>query len=235
MSKQNDPILDLRDYLGFLVNAGYTEVVIPKSEHEEKMTSSSRRELESIRVELGDCRRCPLSNGRKNIVFGEGSPDARLMFIGEGPGADEDREGRPFVGRAGQLLNRMINAMGLERSDVYIANVVKCRPPSNRDPEPNEIGMCFPFLKAQINSISPEVIVGLGRIAVGSLLGRKVSLTKIRGTFYHVDGIPIMPTYHPSFLLRKEPDRRWKAEAWEDLKKVMSLLGLPFDGRGESR
>ncbi len=228
-----DTISELQNYLGYLVGAGYSQVFIPKTIQEENTNSGEM--LAAIREEIGDCRRCPLSLGRKNLVFGEGPPTARLMFVGEGPGADEDREGRPFVGRAGQLLNRMIKAMGLDRSEVYIANVVKCRPPSNRDPEPSEIETCFPFLQAQINAISPEVIVGLGRIAVGALLGRKVSLTKTRGSFYHVNGVPIMPTYHPSFLLRKEPDRKWKAEAWEDLKKVMTLLSLPVEGHGDSK
>ena len=229
----NDPASEFRDYLGYLVDIGWDQVFVSRVAHKEGPTPSAI--LSAIREEIGDCLRCPLCNGRKTIVFGEGTSDARLMFVGEGPGADEDREGRPFVGRAGQLLNRMIKAMGLDRSQVYIANVVKCRPPGNRDPEPVEIQTCLPFLQAQINAISPQVIVGLGRVAVGSLLGRKISLTKTRGSFYYVDGIPVMPTYHPSFLLRKEPERKWKAEAWEDLKKVMDLLGLPVDGRGDSK
>jgi len=228
-----DPASELRDYLCYLVDMGWDQVFVSRVAQKDRPIPSAK--LTAIREEIGDCRRCPLSSGRKTIVFGEGSPEARLMFVGEGPGADEDREGRPFVGRAGQLLNRMINAMGLDRSQVYIANVVKCRPPGNRDPEPVEIQTCLPFLQAQINVISPEVIVGLGRIAVGSLLGRKISLTKTRGSFYYVNGIPVMPTYHPSFLLRKEPERKWKAEAWEDLKKVMAQLDLPVDGRGDSK
>ncbi len=229
----NEPASEFRDYLGYLVDIGWGQVFVSRDAHKEGPTPSAI--LSAIREEIGDCLRCPLGNGRKTIVFGEGASDARLMFVGEGPGADEDREGRPFVGRAGQLLNRMIKAMGLDRSQVYIANVVKCRPSGNRDPEPVEIQKCLPFLQAQINAISPQVIVGLGRVAVGSLLGRKISLTKTRGSFYYVDGIPVMPTYHPSFLLRKEPERKWKAEAWEDLKKVMDLLGLPVDGRGDSK
>ncbi|MGC8604547.1 MAG: uracil-DNA glycosylase [Desulfomonilaceae bacterium] len=228
-----DTLSEVRDYLGYLENLGYDQIVIQKNPVE--TSKNSEEELAAVRAELGDCRRCRLSQGRHHLVFGEGSPVARLMFVGEGPGADEDREGRPFVGRAGQLLNRMIMAMGLDRSKVYIANVVKCRPPGNRDPESDEIDTCLPYLRAQIRAISPEVIVGLGRIAVSSLLGRKVSLTKIRGNFSYVNGIPIMPTYHPSFLLRKGLDRKWKAEAWEDLRKVMALLGLPFDVRGDSK
>ncbi len=227
-----DNLLEIRGYIGYLLNTGYSEIVLPALQDSEEPNSSAL--LASIREEIGDCRRCPLSEGRTNLVFGEGSPLARLMFVGEGPGASEDREGRPFVGRAGQLLTRMIKAMGLERSEVYIANVVKCRPPSNRDPEQSEIEKCFPFLREQIKAISPEVIVGLGRVAVSSLLGRKVSMGRTRGNFEYFDGIPLMPTYHPAFLLRKEHERKWKAEAWEDLKKVMAILDLHADGHGDS-
>lgn len=240
MAISHDSAKELRDYLAYLVNTGYSEIFLPVVAQETKQDDVSDEpdagdRLAAIRAQIGDCHRCQLCEGRTNLVFGEGSPNARLMFIGEGPGADEDREGRPFVGRAGQLLTRMIKAMGLERSQVYIANVVKCRPPGNRDPEAVEIQTCLPFLQAQINAISPDVIVGLGRIAVGTLLGKRVSLTKMRGNFHYVNAIPIMPTYHPSFLLRKEPDRKWKAEAWEDLKKVMTLLGLPVDAHGDSK
>ena len=223
-----DSLLEIRDHIRYLLNTGYSEMALPL-----RHDPDSAFLLASIRKEIGDCYRCPLSKGRTNLVFGEGTPIARLMFIGEGPGAEEDREGRPFVGRAGQLLTRMIKAMGLDRSEVYIANVVKCRPPGNRDPEQLEIETCFPFLQAQINAISPEVIVGLGRVAVSTLLGRKISMTRIRGDLQDVNGIPLMPTYHPAFLLRKEPDRKWKAEAWEDLKKVMALLDLHADGHGD--
>jgi DNA polymerase len=154
------------------------------------------------------------------------------MFVGEGPGADEDREGRPFVGRAGQLLTRMIKAMGLERSEVYIANVVKCRPPGNREPHPMESGTCFPFLEAQIEAVRPRTIVALGKVAAGILLETAEPIGKLRGTFHDRKGIPVMPTYHPSFLLRNEADRRWKGEAWADLKQVMNLLGLPIQDFG---
>ena len=226
-----DSLLEIRDHIRYLVNTGYSEMALPLRQDSHDPDSASL--LASIRKEIGDCQRCPLSKGRTNLVFGEGAPTARLMFIGEGPGADEDREGRPFVGRAGQLLTRMIKAMGLDRSEVYIANVVKCRPPGNRDPEQFEIETCFPFLQAQIEAISPEVIVGLGRVAVSTLLGRKISMTRIRGNLQDVNGIPLMPTYHPAFLLRKEPDRKWKAEAWEDLKNVMALLDLDADRYGD--
>jgi len=212
-----------RNYLQFQVNLGFREILIPREDN---------GSLKAIRMELGDCVRCPLHKGRRNIVFGEGNPRARVVFIGEGPGADEDRQGRPFVGRAGQLLTRMIAAMGLDRSQVYIANVVKCRPPENRDPDAVEIQTCFPFLEEQIAAISPEVIVTLGRIAAHTLLGTRESISSLRGRFSDRKGIPVMPTYHPSFLLRQEPDRRFKAEAWSDLQKVMELLGLQVSGIG---
>ena len=148
------------------------------------------------------------------------------MFVGEGPGADEDREGSPFVGRAGQLLTKMIQAMNLDRSEVYIANVVKSRPPGNRNPTALEISACFPFLERQIVAIQPEVIVALGKIAANTLLETGEPIGKLRGKFHDRHGIPVMPTYHPSFLLREDSSKRYKAEAWADLKKVMGVLGL---------
>jgi DNA polymerase len=210
------------------MSAGMREVLLPVRTE----TRDAQERLKSIREELGECTRCLLHQGRKNIVFGEGNPEAALMFIGEGPGADEDREGRPFVGKAGQLLTRMIQAMGLERSQVYIANIVKCRPPRNREPDRTEVVACFPFLEAQIEAVGPEVIVALGKVAAGNLLATADPISKLRGRFHDRSGIPVMPTYHPSFLLRKEEDRRWKAEAWADLKQVMSLLGRPIPASG---
>lgn len=178
-------------------------------------------ELASIRQDLGDCRRCRLSEGRSNIVFGVGNPLARLMFVGEGPGADEDRQGEPFVGRAGQLLTRIIESMGLRRSEVYIANVVKCRPPENRTPLPDEVGTCSPFLLRQIAAIKPRVIVCLGTPAAQTLLETRATITRLRGTFKEVQGIQIMPTFHPAYLLRNPAAKK---EVWEDMKKVMALL-----------
>lgn len=223
-------VRQVRAYLEYQLSQGVREIVLPPV----KGPARLRPSLNAVRAELGDCTRCPLSATRRTIVFGEGNPTARVMFVGEGPGADEDREGRPFVGKAGRLLTRMINAMTLERSEVYIANVVKCRPPMNRDPEPREIATCFPFLEAQIAAVNPEVIVALGRIAATALLNTKDPIMKLRGTFHDRNGIPVMPTYHPSFLLRNEDDRKWKAEAWSDLKKVMSRLdaAVPDPGSG---
>ena len=178
-------------------------------------------QLTEIRTDLGDCRRCKLHAGRTNIVFGVGSPLARLMFVGEGPGADEDQQGEPFVGRAGQLLTQIIKAMGLGREDVYIANVVKCRPPGNRNPEPDEIEACSPFLQAQIASIRPTVIVALGKFAAQTLLQTETPISRLRGQFHTLDGVAVMPTFHPSYLLRNPAAKR---EVWEDMKMVMQRL-----------
>lgn len=179
--------------------------------------------LEQTRHELGDCRRCGLHQGRTHIVFGVGNPKAALMFVGEGPGVDEDRQGEPFVGRAGQLLTKMIEAMALKRGDVYIANIVKCRPPGNRNPEPVEITTCIPFLKQQIQSVAPKVIVCLGKIAAQALLQTEIPISKLRGGFSNYGGIQVMPTYHPAFLLRNPEMKRF---VWQDLKLVMQALGL---------
>jgi uracil-DNA glycosylase len=179
--------------------------------------------LQAIRDEIGDCQRCPLAPTRNKLVFGDGDPNARLMFVGEGPGADEDAQGLPFVGRGGQLLNNMINAMGLKREEVYIANIVKCRPPKNRVPEPIEANTCKPFLFQQIEVIQPEVIVALGSTAATYLLGAKASLSSLRGRIHHAFNTKLIVTYHPAFLLR---DPTQKKEAWKDLQMAMAELGL---------
>ncbi len=179
--------------------------------------------LQAIRDEIGNCTRCSLAAGRHNIVFGDGDPNARLIFVGEGPGADEDAQGLPFVGRAGQLLNNMIAAMGLRRDQVYIANIVKCRPPQNRVPEPQEAHTCSPFLFRQIDVIRPEVIVALGSTAATWLLGAKSPLAGLRGRIHQFRGAKLIVTYHPAFLLR---DPRQKKEAWADLQIAMAELGL---------
>ena len=180
--------------------------------------------LRAIREDIGDCTRCGLSRGRKNIVFGVGNLRAEIMFIGEGPGADEDEQGEPFVGRAGQLLNNMIAAMGIRREDVYIANVVKCRPPQNRAPERDEIETCSPFLMRQVDVIRPKIIVALGATAAKTLLGMSDSMASLRGRLYDFRGTKLAVTYHPAFLLR---DPRQKKEAWKDLQMVMNFLGMP--------
>ena len=179
--------------------------------------------LKLIRADIGDCTRCRLHKGRTNLVFGVGNVNADLMFVGEGPGADEDAKGEPFVGRAGQLLNNMISAMGIKREDVYIANVVKCRPPSNRTPEKDECDTCSPFLMRQIDVIKPKVIVALGAVAAKNLLAVNDSMSNLRGRWYDFRDSKLVVTYHPAYLLR---DPRQKKEAWKDLQMVMKFLGL---------
>lgn len=181
--------------------------------------------LESIRAELGDCRRCPLWRTRNHIVFGEGNPRAKIMFIGEAPGAMEDRTGRPFVGKAGGLLTDIIEkGMGMKRSDVYIANILKCRPPGNRDPLPSEVEKCIGFLHEQINVVRPDIIIALGRVATQNLLETSTPISKLRGRFHDFMGIKLMPTYHPSYLLQNPSKKR---DVWEDIKKVLKEMGLP--------
>lgn len=185
--------------------------------------------LESIQTDIGDCTRCRLHEGRSKIVFGSGNPEAKLVFVGEGPGADEDAQGLPFVGRAGQLLTQMINntangeGIPISRDDVYICNVVKCRPPGNRTPEPDEMETCGQFLDRQLDGIRPKAICVLGATAARYLLNTRIGITKLRGNWQDWRGIPVMPTYHPSFLLRPYAQDK-KREAWEDLKKVMHYV-----------
>jgi uracil-DNA glycosylase len=195
----------------------------------EAKVSDPVKGLQIIREDLGDCTRCRLhKQGRKQIVFGVGNPKADLMFIGEAPGADEDEQGEPFVGRAGQLLNNMIKAMGLRREDVYIANIIKCRPPSNRTPERDECETCSPFLMRQIAVIQPKVIVALGAVAAKTLLAINSSMAELRGHWYDFRGTRLAVTYHPAFLLR---DPRQKKETWKDLQMVMKELGLPIPAK----
>lgn len=178
--------------------------------------------LEELRAEIGDCRLCKLCSGRTHVVFGVGNPHARLMFVGEGPGRDEDLQGEPFVGRAGQLLTDIITkGMGLMREDVYIANVVKCRPPDNRNPEPDEVAACEPFLKKQIDLVRPEIIVALGKFAVQTLLQTKAPISRLRGNWHRYHGIKLMPTFHPAYLLRNPADKRL---VWQDIQKVIQEL-----------
>jgi DNA polymerase len=181
--------------------------------------------LEDIRDDLGDCRRCVLADGRTHIVFGEGHPRAELVLVGEGPGFEEDRSGRPFVGPAGQLLTRIIDAMHLSREQVYICNVVKCRPPENRNPLPEEVGACRPFLERQLAAIRPKVICALGAVAAHTLLGTNAPISAVRGRFHDHHGIKVMPTFHPSYLLRNPEQKR---VVWEDAKKIMALLRIPL-------
>ncbi len=205
---------------------------IPKIERTDNLANNSTRvspaqnSLQEIRQDLGDCHRCPLSEGRQKIVFGRGNPRARLMFVGEGPGSDEDRQGEPFVGRAGKLLDRIIAAMGLERDDVYIANVVKCRPPHNRDPRPDEVASCIPFLKRQIEAVDPEIVVCLGSVATKFLLHDEgIKISQERGHIRKWQNRLLMPTYHPAYLLRNPAKKR---AVWDDMQQVMRELDLAY-------
>jgi uracil-DNA glycosylase family 4 len=196
-----------------------TPVKMPEADMKDPVAA-----LRVIREDIGDCVRCRLhEQGRKQIVFGVGNPQADLMFVGEGPGADEDEQGEPFVGRAGQLLNKMIEAMGVKREDVYIANVVKCRPPGNRTPERDECETCSPFLYRQIDVVKPKAIVALGAVAAKNLLGINDTMGNMRGRWYDYRGTQLRVTFHPAYLLR---DPRQKGEAWKDLQEVMKYLGL---------
>ena len=187
-----------------------------------------RETLDRIRTDLGDCRRCKLWRHRRRIVFGQGNPGARLVFVGEGPGEDEDRQGVPFVGAAGQLLTRIIEAMGLTREAVYICNVIKCRPPGNRNPEPDEINACLPFLHRQLAAIGPAYICSLGAVATRTLLSTEAPIGKLRGRFHPFRGTPLMPTYHPAYLLRNPESKR---AVWQDVQQLMGPLGLTAPGQ----
>ena len=183
--------------------------------------------LEAIRGELGECLRCDLGRSRTNLVFGVGNPHARIVFVGEAPGRDEDLKGEPFVGEAGQILTRLITRMGFTRDVVYICNVLKCRPPNNRDPHTEEIEKCGPFMLRQVKAIGPEVIVALGAFAAHTLLQTTVPISKLRGKFHDYHGIPLMPTYHPSFLLRNRGNNKVYWTVWEDMIQVLMKLNMP--------
>jgi DNA polymerase len=197
------------------------EIVAPVAPGPGPGAANPAARLAALRAELGDCQRCGLSAARRQIVFGCGSPTAELMLVGEAPGREEDEQGEPFVGAAGQLLTRMIRAMGLAREDVYIANIIKCRPPRNRDPEPEEIGTCEPFLVRQIEIIAPRVIIALGNVAAKALLRTQTGITRLRGTWHQYHGVPVMPTFHPAYLLRNAEGKR---PVWSDLQQVMAQM-----------
>ncbi len=188
--------------------------------------SSSKDSLYlSLKERILNCQKCPLSQGRKNAVPGEGNLGTELMFVGEAPGRDEDIQGRPFVGRAGQLLTKIIHAMKFKREEVYITNIVKCRPPENRNPHKEEIEMCQDYLREQLEMIKPEVIVTLGKVAADHFIQSKLGMTALRGSFYEFNNIKVMPTFHPSYLIRNEGNKEIKKMVWEDMKKVMAFLG----------
>lgn len=189
----------------------------------ENANEGSGMTLESFKEIVSKCEKCQLAALRRNLVFGEGNPNADLMFVGEAPGADEDAQGRPFVGRSGQLLTKMIEALGLKREDVFIANILKCRPPENRNPNLEEIELCSPYLLKQIEIIKPKAIVALGKFAAQTLLGTETPISKLRGNFHDYHGVKLMPTYHPAYLLRNQSGKK---DAWEDLKAVAKVMGI---------
>ncbi len=221
---RNEMIRDLKSYLEYLKGMGIVSLQASDAVSETKLDEpgpSPVLTLEGVRKELGDCKRCKLHRTRRTIVFGEGNAKATLMFIGEGPGYDEDVQGRPFVGKAGQLLTKIIESINLRREDVYIANIVKCRPPQNRNPEPDEIQSCNPFLMQQIRVIQPKIICALGTFAAQTLLKTDRKISDLRGKSFDLEGITVIPTYHPAFLLRN-PER--KRDVWEDMKKIAELI-----------
>jgi uracil-DNA glycosylase family 4 len=218
--KMGEMITDLKSYLEYLKGMGISS--LPTSEGNSKKTSRSEiPTLAEVQKELGDCQRCKLHRTRRTIVFGEGNEKSSLMFIGEGPGYDEDVQGRPFVGKAGQLLTKILQSINLSREEVYIANIIKCRPPQNRNPEPDEIQSCNPFLMKQIRVIQPKIICALGTFSAQTLLKTDTKITALRGKLFDLEGIKVIPTYHPAFLLRN-PER--KREVWEDMKKIAELI-----------
>jgi uracil-DNA glycosylase len=210
--KVRELVVDLKSYLEYLKTMGVESLPVSRS---------SRPTLRQVREELGDCKRCKLHQTRRTLVFGEGNEKAMLMFVGEGPGYDEDVQGRPFVGKAGQLLTKIIQSIQLERDEVYIANIVKCRPPQNRTPEPDEVLACRPFLLKQIEAVRPKIICCLGAVAAQALLQTGEKITALRGRVFDLNGIRVIPTYHPAYLLRN-PER--KREVWEDMKRIAEWL-----------
>jgi uracil-DNA glycosylase family 4 len=203
-------VAQLKGYLQYQKELGITTLLSQGGKRK-------RLTLDAIRQELGDCTRCRLHEGRNHLVFGEGDPHAALVFVGEGPGREEDLQGKPFVGRAGELLTRIIEAIALTREEVYIANIVKCRPPNNRDPRPDEIQTCLPFLIKQLEAIKPRIICCLGTFAAQTLLGTAEKISSLRGRFHDYQGAKLMPTYHPAFLLRNP---QFKKAVWEDMKRI---------------
>lgn len=241
----SEMVIDLKAYLNYLKSMGINDLLLPPNPKDrryppdesprvegtvrdrvspyeaEPPDQPGAKPLEAIREGLGDCRRCKLHRTRRTIVFGEGNEKARLMLIGEGPGYDEDIQGRPFVGKAGQLLTKILQAINVQREEVYITNIIKCRPPQNRNPEPDEIESCHPFLLNQIQAIQPELICALGTFAAHTLLKTDAKITLLRGKFYDFSGIRIIPTYHPAYLLRNPEKKR---EVWEDMKLIANAL-----------
>lgn len=239
----------VREYLSELAESGVDGLPVEEQGPEEQGQGSrvkgqdagaspaltSVRSLTELRELIGDCRRCGLSASRSNLVFGAGDQHARLVFVGEAPGADEDRQGEPFVGEAGGILARLIGAMGLRRDQVYICNVLKCRPPANRNPHRDEIDSCVPLLYQQLGLIKPQVIVALGTFAAQTLLENKEPISRLRGQFHDWRGIPLMPTFHPAFLLRNKDQKQHYWDVWHDMQLVLQKLGMPVPEKGRGK
>lgn len=215
---------DLRDHLSWLKEEGF-DTWAQSAQPSVVLQTPLPLTLEGVRAELGDCQRCKLGATRTHLVFGAGNAQADLLFVGEGPGADEDQQGVPFVGKAGQLLTKMIAAMGLSRERVYIANIIKCRPPQNRNPQADEIAACRPFLDQQIAAIKPKVICALGTFAAQTLLHTQTRISNLRGRFHDLNGVKVLPTFHPAYLLRSPGEKK---RVWSDLQLIMADLGLPM-------
>ncbi len=214
---------DLRGYLQYMKGLGYEGVALSENSVrilDDRYKEAMAETLDMIRKDLGTCQRCKLHKGRKHIVFGIGNPRAKLVLVGEAPGYEEDVQGQPFVGQAGQLLTRILRAIELAREDVYICNIIKCRPPGNRNPEPDEIAACIPFLRRQLRAIRPRLICALGTIAAQTLLGTDTPISQLRGHFHIYEGIHLLPTYHPAFLLRNPSKKR---DVWEDMQKLQEV------------
>jgi len=234
--KYQEMISNLKSYLDYLKGIGIESLALSENRvsHYSSPSTTFSLSLQEIQRELGECRRCKLHRTRRNLVFGEGNEKATLMFIGEGPGYDEDVQGRPFVGKAGQLLTKIIQSIHLQREEVYITNIIKCRPPQNRNPDPDEIKSCHPFLLKQIDAIHPEIVCALGTFAAQTLLKTTAKITALRGKSFDRAGIKVIPTYHPAYLLRN-PER--KREVWEDMKQIYEFLSVkdkvaqPLGGR----
>jgi uracil-DNA glycosylase len=216
---------ELASQLEFLRDIGVESLnvstVAPTVDVPSSPSRAAREDLEAIRQDIGDCQRCKLARTRTNIVFGSGNPNAELVFVGEAPGYDEDQQGLPFVGRAGQLLTKIIESIGLKREDVYICNVLKCRPPDNRNPEPDEVGCCNPFLRRQLAAIRPKIVCCLGTFAAQTVLQTAAPISRLRGKFFEMDGMRAIATFHPAYLLRSPEKKR---EVWEDMKQIRAEL-----------
>lgn len=214
-----------RSQFEYLADLGFEEqqvAVAAKTEtHNPRALPPGEESLDAVMNDLGDCRRCGLAASRTQLVYGVGNPNARLVLVGEAPGREEDLQGQPFVGEAGKLLDKILQAMGMHRDEVYLCNVLKCRPPHNRDPQPEEVATCEAFLVRQLAAIRPQVIIGLGRFAVHSLLKSNTPISRLRGEWQSYQGIPLMPTYHPDYLLRKPEGKR---DVWDDMKQVLRRL-----------